>query len=669
MKKLSKIISIMMAVVMLVTMLPMVVANAAEGGGALELNTPVELSADSTTYIFSFSPEKDGWYVFYSEGVADTYAFLMNADYEEINYSDDDTEDNQFIIVNKLYAGYTYILEVSAYDDDLEPYTVTVEETIAAESAEITQEPFNPVVEGYEYETMDYQGLEVEFTMTDGSTVYWTYEDYNLVGYEHVRIEDGNDGMGHYYIDIICGEAFARYFYETIENPVESMEYSCDEDIFYYENSFGYYDEELGYYVYYYEIPGSALMTINYKDGTSETMDYFGDDIYFYDYTTQETEAWNLGTNYIYVSYLGVETTIPVEILPCPFVDVTLNSPPETEYVWGDSRYGFIDDYDGNYYLYPDNMSGISFTVEYADGSTQTYTEDDFDNKGQLDGYIYECDVITCDALGEYKAAINYKGYRIEYDIEVVESPIEGIELSDAPDNYVYDSYFYPVFDGAQIKLTFKDGTTKLIDITPENTGYNCYYGEFEYVFTDGEYEVFARYNYSEASGEYYTFDCLGYEYDYYGIEFEDEFFVDYVEFENVEYNKFDAVVVDTDGVVHEYSLDTTVNYSVDGFFEGYCMTEDGILYYAIYETTDYYRIWFMGDEYYIPYEQYLVGDVNGDGQVSVMDATFIQRYLVQQEELTDEQLLAADVDGNGIIEVMDATQIQRYIAQIIPEL
>ena len=667
MKKFRKLISIVMAVVMLVTMLPMVVAGAAEGAGELELNTPVELLGDGTTYVFTFSPEYDGWYVFYSEGGSDPYATLMSNDYDEIDY-DDDFDEYNFAICEKLYAGYTYILEVSSMGNDYEPFSVTVEETAAAESIEIIQEPYDTtVIEGFEYDTLDPSGLEIEFTMTDGSIVRWSYDDRQPVGYEYVTIERSDDGMGHYYIDIICGEAFERYFFTTVESPITSIEYKSDEAISYYVDSYGYYDDDLGYYIYDYDIPEFAQIVINYKDGSSETVDFYGD-TYFDVYTTQYTEAWGIGTNYLYISYLGFETEVPVEILPCPFVNVTLNQAPENQYVLGDSRYGYFDEYNGKYYLYPNNFSGISFTVEYADGSTQTYTEEDFDDMGLLDGYVYDIEIIPCDAVGDYKAVINYKGYRIEYDIEVVETPIAGIELTDAPDNYVYDSYFYPVFDGAQIKLTFKDGTTKYIDITEDNTTYECYYGGFEYLFTDGEYEVYASYNYTEENGEFYTFSCLGYEYDYFGIEFEDVFFVDYVEFENIEHNRFDAKVVDIFGVVREYSIDALASFEAYGYFEGCAKTEEGILFYTILEADSYYEIFFMGEYYEVPREQSLLGDVNGDGDINIMDATAIQLHIASIEELDDSAISRADVDKNGNLTIMDTTFIQLYIAELIEE-
>ena len=60
----------------------------------------------------------------------------------------------------------------------------------------------------------------------------------------------------------------------------------------------------------------------------------------------------------------------------------------------------------------------------------------------------------------------------------------------------------------------------------------------------------------------------------------------------------------------------------------------------------------------------YLLGDVNMDGEVSIIDATLIQRKVSDMKvNAFDEK--AADVDGSGDVEIIDATLIQRYLAFI----
>ena len=54
--------------------------------------------------------------------------------------------------------------------------------------------------------------------------------------------------------------------------------------------------------------------------------------------------------------------------------------------------------------------------------------------------------------------------------------------------------------------------------------------------------------------------------------------------------------------------------------------------------------------------------DVNDDNEISVVDATLIQKYIVGLEKLTDLQKKSAEVNGDGEISVVDATLIQKYI-------
>ena len=54
------------------------------------------------------------------------------------------------------------------------------------------------------------------------------------------------------------------------------------------------------------------------------------------------------------------------------------------------------------------------------------------------------------------------------------------------------------------------------------------------------------------------------------------------------------------------------------------------------------------------------IGDVDGDGEVAILDATAIQRHLARLDTLGI--VLASDIDDNGSIEIIDATMIQRHL-------
>lgn len=54
-------------------------------------------------------------------------------------------------------------------------------------------------------------------------------------------------------------------------------------------------------------------------------------------------------------------------------------------------------------------------------------------------------------------------------------------------------------------------------------------------------------------------------------------------------------------------------------------------------------------------------GDVNGDGDIDVTDALWIQQYAVSSRTLNAAQLACADVNGDGDIDVTDALWIKQY--------
>lgn len=64
-----------------------------------------------------------------------------------------------------------------------------------------------------------------------------------------------------------------------------------------------------------------------------------------------------------------------------------------------------------------------------------------------------------------------------------------------------------------------------------------------------------------------------------------------------------------------------------------------------------------------------IIGDVNLDGVVNILDVTTLQRFLAQMTYLEYDAVPLADTNKDGDINISDATQIQRFIAQIIPEL
>ena len=58
-----------------------------------------------------------------------------------------------------------------------------------------------------------------------------------------------------------------------------------------------------------------------------------------------------------------------------------------------------------------------------------------------------------------------------------------------------------------------------------------------------------------------------------------------------------------------------------------------------------------------------LIGDVNKDGRIDVLDETLLQKYFAEKIKFDDTQMLLADLDNSGIVDVTDLTYMQLYLA------
>lgn len=68
------------------------------------------------------------------------------------------------------------------------------------------------------------------------------------------------------------------------------------------------------------------------------------------------------------------------------------------------------------------------------------------------------------------------------------------------------------------------------------------------------------------------------------------------------------------------------------------------------------------------PNKEALLGDVNGDGEITIVDSTILQKYIVGQTTLDDETFNVADVNKDGAVTIVDATLIQKFVVKTITE-
>ena len=66
-----------------------------------------------------------------------------------------------------------------------------------------------------------------------------------------------------------------------------------------------------------------------------------------------------------------------------------------------------------------------------------------------------------------------------------------------------------------------------------------------------------------------------------------------------------------------------------------------------------------------VPAEKVILGDSDLNGQVSIKDATLIQKDLAKIVTLDEKAAFAGDVDGNETLSIKDVTYIQKFLAQM----
>ena len=65
----------------------------------------------------------------------------------------------------------------------------------------------------------------------------------------------------------------------------------------------------------------------------------------------------------------------------------------------------------------------------------------------------------------------------------------------------------------------------------------------------------------------------------------------------------------------------------------------------------------------------YIKGDSDSDGKVTISDVRTTLRYVCQKVELDEEQKLAADEEKDGVINIKDLRKVLRFVCNKIEEL
>ncbi len=395
----------------------------------------VTLDGSGESQWYSFTPDSDGYYAFYSEYFEnsddllyddDPYGIVYDSDWNIRNKNDDAGYEVNFCVEAYLFEGETYYLEATDYYQfGKDNYTVKVEETAVVEEINVAQMPYDTTCyKGYIGQTLDLSGLVLELVYSDGSVAELAIDDYeDIFGLE---IDYGwyLDEMDDAYMEVWTTFASTQFDINDIENPVESIKIKSMPEITLIENVDGYYNDYYEAFIYDYYIPYDTMLEVTYTDGSKETVNFYdGINGYSIDYYDMQGELgeWEVGENYVTVEYFDVSTELPVNVIENPVESVVLDSAPTAQYEFGDWEYGYYDEETGEYYLFPLNLEGIEITVNYTDGTSESYDYSDFDvEEGTLNGFSFSVGRMVISKPGVYETSFYYMGYEGYYDITVV---------------------------------------------------------------------------------------------------------------------------------------------------------------------------------------------------------------------------------------------------------
>ena len=162
---------------------------------ALGVTTNAEVGEGDTVY-YSFTPEEDGIYVFYSSADTNTYGYLYDGDWKRLASNDNGGEGRTFRIISALNGGSTYYCGIGYYSHtNSETIPVTVEQYIA---------PTSGTCGDNLTWSFDVTTATLTISGTGGMTSHpWTEDYQNLI--QTVVLEDGVTSIGYYAFHICTG--------------------------------------------------------------------------------------------------------------------------------------------------------------------------------------------------------------------------------------------------------------------------------------------------------------------------------------------------------------------------------------------------------------------------------------------------------------------------------
>jgi len=477
------------------------------------------IETDGSETVFSFIPETDGVYAFYSyNNSMDTYGCVLDADWNTLAEDDDSAGDMNFKVTYTMIAGECYYLASRSYSgDESGSYYVKLEQVVVP----IQSMVFEPItfmagVGGYwdtaynqETDTYDleyyrydiYNYLEYTIIWNDGTTSigtgsgvehngeWYSFDVKDNQSYENQWLP-GNTYTANVFLWEFPIEAEVEV--SILASPVQSIEIApvsfIKETEGYWSTDYNWETDEYDLEYYRYDVYNHLEYTITWDDGTTSSgtgsgVEYNGE-WYSFDINDDQSyeNQWLPGNTYtVTASLMGVSTEVDFNILESPLRSITV-SPISiiegTNGYWSSDYNAETDTYDLEYYHYsPENM--MTYTVVWNDGTITTGKRDSIEYKGEE----YWFDIVTDQSYDNqwtagntYSMTIRLMGASTIATVEITDTPVKAITVEPVTvyekiDSYLHTTSYddvveqyehYSIESELRITVEWKDGTTTI---------------------------------------------------------------------------------------------------------------------------------------------------------------------------------------------------------------
>lgn len=375
----------------------------------------------------------------------------------------------------------------------------------------------------------------------------------------------------------------------------------------------------------------------------------------------------------IRATYDGLTASCQLNLIDNPVDHIEIDSVPKTELYYGDLRYFYehIDKNGQTHYKWSFNAEdwnddilpdGFEFTVYYLDGTSAKYTSKDVKDR-RIDGHFFSFGYNKDDneiKIGKNYLTFYYMDHKADFAVEVKDPGIASIEILNGPDNPAFaPQYGFADWNGLEFRIHYTSGA--YTDVKLDDNNWTPRIGNFTTFIANGSKGSIIKQN------DKYVLRYLGAECP---VEIK-ELSADEVDVIGVEVEEF-SYETGKLRITVEYADHTKEHISVDGplckehigprLYLWIARYSHGLFDCSINQNRTLLSV------FDIPVNMDktpILGDVDGDGEVLITDAAFIQRMIAGIRlpfAVIDE---TADVDGDGQITVMDATFIQKWLADL----